>query len=297
MKNNSKAVLYALLAVLMWSTVAVPFKFGLKHLHFIWFLFVTISIAVIVSFGTIIGQQKLSLFKQLTKKEWGISILGGFLNPFLYYLILFKAYAVLPAQIAQALNYTWPIMLVLLSVPFLGQKIHLKSLITLLLGFLGVYFIASQGQPWPLKPAEPLGVFLALISSVVWALFWILNTKSTIDVNVNLAINFSSGLIFTIPLLFFVSPPSQIPVLSWMAAIYAGFFEMGITFVVWLTALKLATRSDSISNFVFLSPFISLLFIFLFLHEKIFFTTLFGLILIIISIFANKWLNKSQPHP
>ncbi len=291
MKNNSKAILYALVSVLMWSTVAVPFKIGLLHFHFIHFLFITISIAVLVSFLAIVAQKKLKHFKTLTRNELLWAILGGTLNPFLYYLILFKAYSILPAQIAQALNYTWPIMLVLLSVPFLGQKLQLESLATLLMGFIGVYLIASQGQPWPMKPAQPLGVILAVGSSVIWASYWIINTKSVLDISLNLFLNFSTGWLLTVPLLFLIPTPVNIPFIGWAAAIYSGIFEMGITFIVWLMALKLADRSDTISNFVFLSPFMSLFFIHLILHEQIFLTTLLGLGLIIGAIFIDKWIS------
>ena len=40
----------------------------------------------------------------------------------LYYLILLKAYQLLPAQVAQPLNMIWPVILVFLSVPILKQK-------------------------------------------------------------------------------------------------------------------------------------------------------------------------------
>ncbi|HAM97435.1 MAG TPA: EamA family transporter [Marinilabiliales bacterium] len=290
MKNNSKAIFFALLSVLLWSTVAVPFKIGLSHFHYIHFVFITITIAVLVSFVALLLQKKLKLLRILTRKELQLSVFGGFLNPFLYYLILFKAYSILPAQIAQALNYTWPIMLVLLSVPFLGQKLKLKSMATLLLGFMGVYFIASQGQPWPLKPAQPFGVMLAIGSSVIWASFWIINTKSVLDVSLNLFLNFCTGWVLTVPLLFLIPLPANIPIIGWSAAVYSGVFEMGITFIVWLMALKLADRSDTISNFVFLSPFMSLFFIYLILHEQIYLTTLLGLGLIIAAIFIDKWM-------
>lgn len=292
MQKQTKALLFALLAILFWSTVAVPFKLGLEHFHYIHFLFVTISIAVVVSFITLLVQKKISLLSKLTKKDFLLGITGGVLNPFLYYLMLFKAYSILPAQIAQALNYTWPIMLVLLSIPFLGQHITIKGFGTLLIGFLGVYLIASQGQPWPMQPAEPFGVILAISTSVIWAGFWIINTKSQVDAGVNLFLNFSTGWILTLPLAILVSWNYDIPLKSWLAVSYAGVFEMGITFVIWLTAMKLTERTDKISNYVFLSPFLSLFFIRLFLNEHIYLTTLFGLILIIVSIFLNRWISK-----
>ncbi len=292
MKQQNKALLFALTAILFWSTVAVPFKIGLAHFHFVHFLFITVSIAVLVSFSTLVFQKKIGLLLILSKRDLRIGIIGGFLNPFLYYLMLFKAYSLLPAQIAQALNYTWPIMLVLLSAPFLGQKLNLKGFSVLLIGFFGVYLIASQDQPWPLQPAEPFGVILAISTSIVWAGFWIINTKSSVDATVNLFINFVTSWILTLPLAIYVSWNYSIPLSSWLAVVYSGIFEMGITFVIWLTAMKLTSRTDKISNYVFLSPFLSLFFIHLFLKESIYYTTIIGLVLIISSIFLNRFFTK-----
>ncbi len=294
MQNQAKAYIFAFIAIFFWSTVAVPFKIGLRHFHFIHFLFVTILIAVLVSFGTLAVQNKFKLLKKLTKTELMWAVAAGFLNPFLYYIMLFKAYSVLPAQIAQALNYTWPIMLVLLSVPFLGQKLNAKGFGALLIGFAGVYLIASEGQPWPLQPSNPIGVLLAVSTSVVWASFWIINTKLKTDSVVNLFISFLTGLILTLPLVLFVPFNYAIPLQGWLAVVYSGIFEMGITFVIWLTAMKLTERTDKISNYVFLSPFLSLVFIYLFLHENIFFTTFIGLALIICSIFLNRYFSKNK---
>jgi len=179
-------------------------------------------------------------------------------------------------------------VLVLMSVPFLGQKLNLKGLSTLLVGFAGVYLIAAQGQPWPLQPAEPFGVILAISTSVIWAGFWIINTKSAVDPVVNLFLNFSTGFLLSIPLALIIPWDYHVPMIAWAAVLYSGFFEMGITFVIWLTAMKLTERTDKISNYVFLSPFISLFFIRMVLKEHIYLTTL----LIISSIFLNRWVNK-----
>ncbi len=78
------------------------------------------------------------------KKDIAFSALMGALSPFAYYLVLFKAYEMLPAQVAQPLNMVWPIVLVFLSVILLKQKISSKSFIALFISFIGVYFISSQ---------------------------------------------------------------------------------------------------------------------------------------------------------
>lgn len=292
MNKQNKALLYALTAILFWSTVAVPFKYGLRYFNFIHFLFITISIAVICSFLNLLFQKKIGELRSLKQKDLLLGVLGGFLNPFLYYLMLFKAYSLLPAQMAQALNYTWPIMLVLLSVPILGQKLKLTSVLTLFVGFLGVYLVASEGQPWPLQPSEPMGVVLAITTSVVWALFWLLNTRSKVNASLNLFINFGAGWLFTLPLLWFTSAEWPTDGLAWVSVSYSGIFEMGITFIIWLTAMRLTSRTDKISNYVFVAPFLSLFFIYLILDEHIYLTTAVGLVFIISSVFINRFFDK-----
>lgn len=292
MKNQNKAYLLAFLAILLWSTVAVPFKIGLRYFHFIHFLAISIAVSVLILFVTILVQNKLILIKKLSANEWWWLIIGGFINPFLYYLMLFKAYSILPAQIAQALNYTWPIMLVLLSVPFLKQKLNAKAFAALLVGFVGVYLIASQGQPWSLQPSEPVGVIIAISTSVVWASFWIINTKVKTDGVVSLFINFLVGFVLILPLSLFIPINYNMPVVAWFTVVYTGLFEMGVTFIIWLSAMRLTERTDRISNYVFLSPFMSLFFIYLILNEHIYITTFVGLSLIISSIFLNKYFSK-----
>ncbi|MCV6021929.1 EamA family transporter, partial [Escherichia coli] len=46
---------------------------------------------------------------------------------------------------------------------------------------------------------------------------------------------------------------------GWAAVTYVGLFEMGITFVLWLSALKSTQTTARISNLIFASPFISLM--------------------------------------
>jgi len=66
-----------------------------------------------------------------------------------------------------------------------------------------------------------------------------------------------------------------------LTAIYCGIFEMGLTFYLWLTALKLAKSTDRIANLVFFAPFLSLVFIRVILGEHIYYTTFIGLAFII----------------
>lgn len=66
-----------------------------------------------------------------------------------------------------------------------------------------------------------------------------------------------------------------------LGAAYIGAFEMGLTFVLWLSAMKLTDSTAKISNLIFIAPFLSLIFISVFLGEEILPSTLYGLIFIV----------------
>lgn len=288
--------LLALTAILLWSTAGTAFKLALRGMDLIQLLFIASTIAWIFLFTVIIIRKKTDELFRNTPGTLLRSAIGGFLNPFLYYMILLNAYSVLPAQIAGPLNYTWPVMLVLLSVPFLRQKIRAIEFAAILISFTGVVVISSQGQNIFTTPVnEPVGVILALVSSIVWASFWIYNVRDKRPEIIKIALNFFFGSIFTgIALLISSSPVTWN--LSVIPAVYVGLTEMAIAFVCWLTALENTKNNARISNLVFISPFVSLFFIHLILGEKIYWTTPAGLAFIVGGILIQQLLPaKTEP--
>ena len=75
---------------------------------------------------------------------------------------------------------------------------------------------------------------------------------------------------------------------SCIAAVYIGLFEMGFTFVLWLKALRLSESTGRISNLVYLTPFISLVFIHFILGERVYYTSVIGLCLIVSGIVLQR---------
>ena len=292
-KNQKHAYIYAILSILLWSTVASAFKISLKHVDFIQLLLYSSGTSATVLFIILIFQKKFSKIFTCSKKDYLMSVLLGFLNPFLYYTVLFKAYSILPAQEAQPLNYTWPLMLVLLSIPLLKQKIEVKSIFAIIISFTGVVIIGTGGNILSMKFSNPFGMGLAVGSSVIWALFWIYNIKDKRDEVIKLFLNFLAGFIFTLILTVIYSKIILPDIRGVIGVIYVGLFEMGITFVLWLKALKLSTTTDKVSNLVYFSPFISLLFISFIVGEKILFSTITGLIFIISGVIIQQYKNKT----
>jgi drug/metabolite transporter (DMT)-like permease len=238
------------------------------------------------SYVFITGKNK--LLKTYSLKNVLLAALAGFINPFLYYLILLRAYELLPAQEAGTLNYFWPVVLVLLSIPFLKQKIPIKSLAAIVLSFLGIVIISTHGNPLAIQFSNTTGVVLALSCPFLWSVYWILNMKNPMDDVVKLFINFSTGFFLILATMLLTEELKMPSFYGIIGSVYVGFFEMGITFLLWLKALKYSSSTAKISNLVFLSPFISLLFIGLLVGEEIRISTIFGLALIIAGILLQQ---------
>ncbi|MEJ2722817.1 MAG: DMT family transporter, partial [bacterium] len=210
------------------------------------------------------------------------------LNPLLYYLILFKAYDLLPAQEAQPLNYTWGLVLPLLSVPLLGQRIGARDIAALLLGYAGVVVISTHGDVLRFRLTDPLGVGLAVGSAFVWALYWIYNAKDDRDAIVCLFL----GFLFSLPLSFAVCAATSTLIVKSLpglaGAAYSGAFEMSVTFVLWLLALRSSVNTARVSILIFVSPFLSLIFIRIFVGERILTSTLLGLAFIVAGLVLQR---------
>jgi drug/metabolite transporter (DMT)-like permease len=292
-KNQSKAYLFALLTVLSWSTVATAFKIALRELNYIQVLLIA-NVAALGVYGVILlfRHDRVRLFP-MSKKDLGFTLSQAILNPFGYYLILFKVYSILPAQIAQPVNFIWPVVLMILSAPLLKQPIRLTGLLALLISFAGVVVLSSQGNLLHFRIKEPFGIALALSSSIVWSFFWIINIKDKRDDVLKLFLSSLVSFLLVFILAFVTGNLASVFSKPLLPAVYIGFFEMGIPFVLWLKALQLSESTGKISNLIYLTPFLSLFFIHTILKEKLYYTSFIGLGLIIAGILVQR--IKKQP--
>ncbi len=301
MHAQKKAYFFALAAIAFWSTIGSAFKITLRYLDPVWLLLISSFVACIVLFAILMMQGKLALLRHITLNQVIMSAFLGLLNPFLYYLVLLTAYDILPAQVAGTLNYIWPLMLVLLSIPMLKQKISWMSIVAILISFTGIMVISynAEGVSAPRKAAEmlpdwgyPVGVLLAVGSAVLWAFYWIFNLKDQREAVGKLFLNFCFGFIYTLMLAIFTG---NIAIPQWqgiVGGVYIGLFEMGITFVLWLNALKFSVTTAKVSNLIYISPFISLIIIHFFVGETILLTTIAGLALIVSGILMQQYLKR-----
>ncbi len=275
-----RAVGLALAAVALWSTVATGFELGLERLEPLQLVF----LGTLVSLGVFWLAAWRAGRHRLPPTSLRHAALLGLVNPFAYYVVLFEAYARLPAQIAQPLNYTWAVMLAILAVPVLGQRLSRRALAGILVSYAGVVVVLAQGRLGAAPALSSAGVALALASTVLWAGYWLMTTRSRAEPVALMAWSF----LFATPAVAVacgLGPgwPAPSPVNLAFGA-WVGLLEMGVTFLLWQRALRLTAHAGRLGQLIFLSPFASLVLIATVLGERIHATSVAGLAVIVTGI-------------
>lgn len=299
-KNQSRAMLLGGCAVLLWSTVATAFKLSLQWLSPVQLLAWASLFSCLLLVAVVSWQRRWVEVGQMLRARPWFCLLSGLINPAAYYLLLFRAYDLLPAQQAQALNYTWALTLSLLAVPLLGQGLRRRDLVALAAGYGGALVIATRGDLLALRFDSLEGVVLALSSTLLWALYWVLDARAQqrpaaerASGAVMLLICFLVGTPLIWGLLLYQGQAVLPGALALAGALHVGLFEMGLTFLLWLGAMRQAEQVSRVGNLIFLSPFLSLVFIHYLLQEQIAPATFIGLGMIIFGVHHQQGGGKS----
>ncbi len=286
MQNQTKSYIFALITVVCWSTVSTAFKIALFFLSPLQLITLSMFMACIFLgiYSLFTGEFK--KFKQYDKKTILLGTLPGIVL-FIYYMLLFSAYDVLPAQIAQPINYSWALMLTLLSVWILKQKIDLKEFCWLIVAYSGVVVISWGGFNY-LGYINKLGLFYVILSTFLYAVYWIGITKSKLSNTNQLWVSFLICSVLGIIVLAINGQFFALTKLTFFPALYIALFELSIPFIFWGLAIANSVSVARIATMPFLSPFLALIWVALILRENIAYTTYIGLSLIAFGTFMQQ---------
>jgi drug/metabolite transporter (DMT)-like permease len=291
-KDNNKAILYVSITVLSWATVASAFKLALSSLTYYELLLIA-SFTALIAFAIILTfRKRWFLLRSVNRGQWRMFAIAGMLNPTMYYLVLFKSYELLPAQIAQPINYMWPVVLSVMLAIFARQRIPAFKFAGMAISLAGVAVISVGPGQLTGVGLSVLGLTLGIGSAFVWATYWLINRMNAeTDQIMSLFLNFLFGTIY----LLMIAPFMKIEISSLqgvLAAVYSGLFEMTIPFIFFGIALKKTDNPALINHLCYLSPFLSLFIIHLILGESIYSTTYTGLALIVGGLLFNEYIGK-----
>lgn len=283
-------------AVLSWSTVATAFKVALRHMTPFEMVFVATATALAIFTVWMTATHGWSQLKKLTPAVWLRFAALGMISPVAYYLILFKAYDYLPAQIAQPVNYIWPIILAIMLAVIHRTSVAPAKYIGMLISLAGVVTISLGGKGIT-GNISPVGLFYGVFSAALWALYWIMSDKLQNELNQTgtLFLTFLFGMIYMLIGTLFI-PLRPLSTEALLSGAYIGAFEMGIPFICFGLAIRTTNNPTLINQICYLAPFLSLFFISMILGEPIMPTTYLGLVLIVAGLVFNQYIADRLQH-
>lgn len=284
--NQTKANCYALGTVLLWSTVSTAFKLALAKASVLLVFTYAMLLASCVLFLYLLIKKKLPYLFKATKKEV-CSCFFLCLMLFTYYNALFIGYTGLPVQIAQPINYGWTIMLAILSCFILKQKLTRIEIFWICFAFIGVLII-SLGNSSTMVESNGLSIFCIFLSTLLYPLYWIYNTKNPLPGTVKLFLGFSGAGILGVCTLLFKNETLLLPQSAILPTCYIGLFELSIPFLLWDRAIYYTKSMSKIATIPLISPFFALLWANCILGEQIKFINIIGLICIVFGIFMQQ---------
>ena len=246
-------------------------------------LFYICIFAAFSIFVTILFQHKGMMIIRYSVTDFGNFLIMGFLGVFLYTFCLFEAINYLSAHEAFILNYLWPILVVAFSAIFFKETFTTKKLTGIIFSFGGVLVLFSKGNIQTITLNNLTGTVYALIGAIVYALYSVIGKHQEYDKYVSTMFNYLFAAFFTLPFLGSSFYLPSFSILQWSALLWLGVFANGFAFVFWFQALKYGDTSH-VTNLVYFTPFLSLVYSYFILGEEILITSVVGLFLIVFGI-------------
>ena len=288
MTPHIQSYLNLALCILLWASIPVASKKILVELNNLQMLFYSTVFSVIALGALVLWQRKSAILFQHTLRDFAHLSWLGFLGAFLYYVLLYGAFANTSAAEGFVLAYTWPILISLLAVPLLGQKLTPVRLTAIAISFSGVVLIVTRGQMVEFQVENLAGNLLALCGAFVFALFSILGRRAKYDLTFAAFIYFCAALICAGAAVA-VTGSLTLPSLSvWGWILYNGLLVNGVSYLFWFKALEHG-ETFIVSNLLYLTPVLSLPLVRVFLNEPVHASAVSGLILILVGILLQSW--------
>lgn len=300
MKSKNSYHIFAMITIIFWSLAYVLTRLSLQYfssysLGVLRYLAASGALAVFVFTAKV---------KPPQKKDLPLFLLSGAVGFFLYIILFNKGQETVMASTASVVIATVPVMTSLLARFLYQEKLLAYQWIAILIEFAGVILLTSFRGGM----AFDMGLVWLVLAAIALSIYNLLQRKLTARYT---AVQTASYSIFlgTLMLSVFlpgaVSEARQAPVIMILYLLLLGIFSSAVAYVSWAQAFAQAKKTSQVSNYMFLTPFLTGLLGFLLAGEVPDRATVYGGAVILLGVFlfnfGGKILNISppaaSPHP
>ena len=275
---------YAIITIIFWALAFVFTRLGLQYfdvysLSFLRYLAASITLLVIICFIKINRPKKEDLFS---------FILSGALGFFLYVILFNKGTALVSASTSSIIIATVPVFTALLATFFYKEKLKIYQWIAIGIEFMGILVLTLMNGSFSINE----GVLWLLIAALCLASYNILQRKLTKTYS---ALQASTYSIFFATIMLCIFLPGSInkaihaPLIQMLYVLILGVFSSAIAYIAWAKAISLTEKTTYVSNYMFVTPFLTTILGFIMINEIPDKATILGGIIILSGLFIfNK---------
>jgi len=265
MKKN---YMFAIITVLIWSTMAAISKMLLMDIPNLETLCVSSFFAVLFLWIMNLKNGTVKEMRRYSLKDYGIMAGLGFVGLFLYSALYYFGLMQMSSQEACIVNYLWPIMLVVFSCIILKEKMTIMKGVAMIFSFIGIV-ILSTGNSGTSDSNVIGGILSCTIAAACYGLFSVLNKKADYNQNIAMMVMWFVVVVCSGGLGICVEEWVPIRGMQWLGMIWLGVVIDGAAYLLWALALQGVENTAKIANLAYLTPFLSLVVSNLLLKERI----------------------------
>ncbi len=287
MTSKQKGTVFILICVSLWALVPVVAKFGQTTLDNHQFLFWSSLVSVIILgiTSTVVGT--IGEIKKYSTKDWLYILFLGLLGTYIYYLFLYLGYSQAVGMEVLVFQYTWPILIVLLSIFILKERLNARKLGALVLGGIGVVVVLTKGDCQSINVSKSGVIALVAIGAFCFALFSVLSKTVQKEAYSVVVVYFFAALVASFMSMLYFSEFAFPATSEILPVLLNGVLVNGISYIFWVIALQL-TEASYLAPFIFISPILSAIYLVLFFGEPFILAYGIGLLCIIAGGLLNS---------
>jgi drug/metabolite transporter (DMT)-like permease len=243
--QKSKAVVFTILAGVLWGTSFPIIKIGLNTIDPFTFLFWRFLISSVTLVAVMLAFRKLE-FKIADKK---LLVFLGIANAAGYLLQYVAMNYTTAAKAALFINLS-AMWVALLSPKLLGETFSRKKIVGVLVGLMGIVFVSTNLDFSSMGEGQLVADLMLIISGLTWAFFMVYNKKLVMNSTSATFQSMTWVLVFTflsmVPFTVLSGPGFfELSVWAWSAIVWTAIVCWVLPYYLWLEGLKHLSASTS----------------------------------------------------
>ena len=229
--NDRRATLLGALALLLWAFLAALARLALPMPPLL-LTGLGFAVSSVVALGLVAAQGRLGRLRQ-PPLAWAHGV-GGLAG---YHALYFAGLALAPPVETNLLNYLWPLLIVLFSVPILGLRLGPWRLAGVAMGMAGAMLLLGAGAAFPASAL--LGFGCSILAALTWALYSVTSRRmAAVPTEAVAGFCLASAVLALGGHWLFEATPPGLGARQAVAVLLLGLGPMGAAFFLWDIGMK-----------------------------------------------------------